>query len=351
MRYQGRQQPATRIEWLVIIRNTAVTHESVTDRPALRAGRLAAGGAPAQAAGMWTDPPRVLPARLFSALPAALRQARRTAWSDANRAGAAIDSFLEGPCFDPAGDLHVTDIPNGRIFRVGADWELVAEYDGWPNGMAAGPREGAHAGALLISDYRHGVLSLDPATGSIAPVMETVLSEGFKGLNDLVLDASGAILMTDQGQTGLQDPSGRVWRLGPDGRIDRLIGNGPSPNGIALNHAGTHCYVAMTRSCEVWRFALRADAVVGKANCFFRVPAGTSGPDGMAVDAHDRLFVANPGHGQVWSVDAHGMPLFRIDCTGFGRMPTNCCFAPDGRTLLITESQSGSVLAADIPAP
>jgi gluconolactonase len=32
-------------------------------------------------------------------------------------------------------------------------------------------------------------------------------------------------------------------------------------------------------------------------------------------------------------------------------MPTNCAFAPDGTTLVITESQSGSLLAAEIPAP
>ena len=299
---------------------------------------------------MWFQPPREIPVRLFSALPAAHRRPRRTPWSDANRGGAAIDSFLEGPCFDATGGFLVTDIPNGRIFRVGPTaWDLVAEYDGWPNGMAAGPLRGAHAGEMLITDYKHGLLSLDAASGAMAPVLETVLSEGFRGLNDLVLDAAGAVLMTDQGQTGLQDPSGRVLRLWPDGRIDRLISNGPSPNGIALNKAGSHCYVAMTRSCEVWRFALRTDAVVGKAQCFFRVPAGTSGPDGMAVDAQDRLFVANPGHGQVWGVDAQGMLLFRLDYTPFGRMPTNCCFAPDGRTLLITESQSGQVLAAEIP--
>ncbi|WP_149537711.1 SMP-30/gluconolactonase/LRE family protein [Siccirubricoccus phaeus] len=293
---------------------------------------------------MWPPPPRELPVRRFSALPAGLRQPRRTPWSDANRAGAPIDSFLEGPCFDAAGNFFVSDIPNGRVFRVaGEAWEKVAEYDGWPNGLAA--REGE----LLITDYRHGLLSLDPATGAIAPLLENLLSEGFRGLNDLVLDAAGNILFTDQGQTGLQDPSGRVYRLGVGGRIDRLLANGPSPNGVALNAAGTHCYVAMTRSCEVWRFALRPDAVVGKANCFFRVPAGTSGPDGMAVDAADRLFVANPGHGQVWGVDPHGVALFRLDCTAFGRAPTNCCFAPDGRTLLITESQSGTVLAAEIP--
>jgi gluconolactonase len=40
-----------------------------------------------------------------------------------------------------------------------------------------------------------------------------------------------------------------------------------------------------------------------------------------------------------------------VDCTAFGRMPTNCTFAPDGRTLVISESESGCLLAAEIPAP
>jgi len=37
-------------------------------------------------------------------------------------------------------------------------------------------------------------------------VIQTVLSESFKGLNDLTLHADESILFTDQGQTGLQDP-------------------------------------------------------------------------------------------------------------------------------------------------
>jgi gluconolactonase len=296
---------------------------------------------------MWPPPPRDIIPRLLSRLPDALRRPRPSAWAAANRDGAPVDSFLEGPCFDAAGNFFCTDIPHGRVFHVqGPDWAPVAEYEGWPNGLAA-----LASGELLVADYRHGLLSLDPRTGGMTPVLENLVSEGLKGLNDLIVLADGSVLMTDQGQTGLQDPSGRVLRLHPDGRIDRLIGNGPSPNGIAMNRAGTHVYVAMTRACEVWRFALRADALVAKANLFCRIPAGTSGPDGMAVDAHDRLFVANPGHGQVWGVDAHGVVVLRIDCTGFGRMPTNCAFAPDGTTLVITESQSGNLLAAEIPPP
>ena len=300
---------------------------------------------------MWFPPPRGVPVRAFARLPLSLRRPQRSAWADGTRGGAVLDSFLEGPCFDAAGRFLVTDIPHGRVFIVGQDnrWDVLAEYDGWPNGMALGFRR--DDGALLITDYRHGLLSLDPATGAMAPLLETVGTEGFKGLNDLVVAADGAVFFTDQGQTGLQDPTGRVWRMQPDGRLDKLIVNGPSPNGIALNRGGTHCYVAMTRSCEVWRFALRPDAVVNKANVFARVPAGASGPDGMAVDAHDRLFVANPGHGMIWGFDAHGVPVLALDCTAFGRNTTNCCFAPDGTTLLITESGSGQVLAADIPPP
>ena len=67
----------------------------------------------------------------------------------------------------------------------------------------------------------------------------------------------------------------------------------------------------------------------------------------MAVDAQDRLCVANPGHGQVWVVDPHGLCTHRVDCTPFGRMPTNCALAPDGRTLVITESDSGCLLACE----
>ncbi|WBV42475.1 SMP-30/gluconolactonase/LRE family protein [Pseudoroseomonas cervicalis] len=294
---------------------------------------------------MWFPAPRPLTPKLLSRLPDTHRQPRRSAWADAHRGGALLHSFLEGPCFDDAGNLMVVDIPFGRVFRVGQRvWEAVAEYDGWPNGLALGT-----AGSLLLADHRHGLLSLDPASGSLAPLLENLHTEGFKGLNDVTTGPGGQVLFTDQGQTGLQDPTGRLHRLWPDGRVETLLRNGPSPNGVALNRAGTHAYVAMTRSCDVWRFALRDDGFVGKAQCFLRLPGGTMGPDGMAVDVRDRLFVANPGHGMVWGADAHGQPLFAIDCREFGRLPTNCCFAPDGSTLLITESESGSVLAVEIP--
>jgi len=295
---------------------------------------------------MWFALPKEIPTRVLTRMPATLRRAQRSEWADANRAGVPVDCFLEGPCFDAQGRLYVVDIPYGRIFRVEGDrWTQIAEYPGWPNGLKVQPD-----GILLAADYRHGLVRIDPANGATIALLQTISSESFKGLNDLVLHQDESVLFTDQGQTGLQDPSGRVWRLHKDGRLDRLLSTGPSPNGLVLNTAQTHLYVAMTRSCEVWRFALRNDAVVAKAQCFARVPAGTVGPDGLAMDKDDRLFIANPGHGCVWVVDPYGVPLYRIQSCA-GRMTTNCAITPDGFSLVITESETGSILIAEVPSP
>src|SRR5215204_7148579 len=73
---------------------------------------------------------------VLTRLPDSFRKKRRAPWTDANKPGHEIDSFLEGPSFDRAGNLYVTDIPFGRVFRISPqlEWTLVAEYDGWPNG-------------------------------------------------------------------------------------------------------------------------------------------------------------------------------------------------------------------------
>ena len=106
----------------------------------------------------------------FTRLPERFRKPRRTAWGDANAAGQELDSFLEGPSFDRAGNLYVTDIPFGRIFRIdpAGDWTLVSEYDGWPNGLKI-----HKDGRIFITDYKRGVLLLDPATGTVTPLLET----------------------------------------------------------------------------------------------------------------------------------------------------------------------------------
>ncbi len=293
-------------------------------------------------------PPRQVETHVFTRLPDRFRRPRRTAWADANRGGREIDSFLEGPSFDRAGRLYVTDIPYGRVFRVDPDgtWDQVAEYDGWPNGLKI-----HQDGRIFITDYKRGLMLLDPASGAVTPFLETVGSESFKGVNDLVFAPSGALYFTDQGQTGMHDPTGRVYRLTPEGRLTCLLDTIPSPNGIVVDEDESFLLVAVTRANQIWRVPLHASGLITKVSIFAHLHGGPSGPDGLALDATGCLLIAHAGFGTIWRLSPRAEPLDRfISCAGYST--TNLAFGgPDNTRLFITESESGSILQAETLAP
>ena len=132
------------------------------------------------------------------------------------------------------------------------------------------------------------------------PVLETALSEGFKGVNDLVFSSCGDVYFTDQGQTGLQDPSGRVYRYSAAGDLARLIDTVPSPNGIALSADGKVLFVAATRANQIWRLPLHPSGATTKVGIFAHLHGGPSGPDGLALDEEGCLLIVHASFGSVW---------------------------------------------------
>lgn len=291
-------------------------------------------------------PPCIIGTSVFAEMPADLRRPVVSEWSRANKRGAAVDCFIEGPCFDPAGNLFITDIPHGRVLRIAPDggWTTVADYDGEPNGLALHPD-----GRLFITDYKNGILALDPGTGGIETVLARSNSERFKGVNDLIFARNGDLFFTDQGQTGLHDPTGRVYRLRTNGQLDLLINNGPSPNGLVLSPEEDVLYVAMTRDNAIWRVPLLQQGGTAKVHRFASYH-GATGPDGMAMDAEGNLLVAHAGLGHVLIHGAQGQIVAAMKSIR-GSFTTNLAFRPDGAGVVITDSTSGTVLQAswDIP--
>jgi gluconolactonase len=289
--------------------------------------------------------PELIKAETFMSMPGKFRAKGRTAWSDPNRQGGEVDSFLEGPSFDRAGNLYFVDIPFGRVFRITprGEWELVTQYDGWPNGLKF-----HKDGRIFIADYRRGLMVLAPGSGKVDVLLETAYSEGFKGLNDLHFASNGDLYFTDQGQTGITDPSGRVFRLRAGGALDRLATNVPSPNGITLNTKNTQVYVAVTRSQQIWRLPLMADGQPSKTGVAIQLSGGHAGPDGIEMDAEDGLIVCHLGVG-VWRFDANCLPTHLVYAEGH-RLMTNVAFGgADGKTLYITDSMNGEILTAKMP--
>lgn len=288
--------------------------------------------------------PQIHELELFSSMPESFRRRERSVWADANRAGAVADSFLEGPVFDDDGNLYVSDIPWGRIFRIDpkGHWTLITEYDGEPNGMKF-----LDAGTLLITDYKNGLMQLDISSGRVSPFLERRNSERFKGVNDLVFDSEGNLYFTDQGQSGMHDPTGRLYRLRPGGQLDMLLSNVPSPNGVALSPDGKVLYLAVTRGNCVWRVPLLPDGSVAKVGQFF-TSYGPSGPDGLAVDAGGRLLIANPGLGYVWVLNHRAEPELVLRGPT-GTSTTNLAFGgPQRKDLFVTDSTNGNILRASL---
>jgi gluconolactonase len=292
---------------------------------------------------MFAAPPEGT-AQCFARLPDEFRApVGDSPWLRRQRGGAQTHSFLEGPSFDLDGNLYVVDIAKGRIFRVSpaGEFQLVAEYDGEPNGLKI-----HRDGRIFVADHANGLMLVDPDSGRVEPLLTRPKLERFRGLNDLVFASNGDLYFTDQGQSGLHDPTGRVWRMRCDGQLEKLLDNVPSPNGIAFSPDEKTLYVAVTRQNAIWRVPL-IDGEVGRVGLFIQLSGSLGGPDGIAVDQDGGLAVCQIGMGSVWCFNRLGEPTLRIRCPQ-GLMPSNLAFG--GRnfgSLFITEVESGSVLQVD----
>ncbi|MEO3471787.1 SMP-30/gluconolactonase/LRE family protein [Roseomonas sp. CAU 1739] len=289
--------------------------------------------------------PRDLSATLFARLPPDLHHTGEpTDWVRVTRPGQRLHSFLEGPCFDGAGHLWLVDVPYGRIFRVDPDggWTLAHAYAGEPHGLA---RLGD--GAFAVTDYRRGVLRLG-SDGTMTPLVTGVNTEAFRGLGDITRGPDGSLWFTDPGRSSLTDPTGRLFRLRPGATsAEPVLINIPYPNGVALSPDGKLVHIAVTRANAVWRLLADApDPLLPMTGVFLNLSGGL-GPDGLAIDRHGRLAVAQAQAGRALVFDRLGDPLARIVLPE-GRWTTSVAFAPDADVLFIVEAETASIYRADL---
>ena len=230
------------------------------------------------------DAPTVLETEVFTTLPDHL----------VKRVDGVRRNFLEGPSFDREGNLLCVDVQAGRVYRISpqGEWEVLAEYDGIPNGLKV-----HRDGSAYIADRKRGIMVVDPARATLDCLLPgPKAGESFLGPNDLIFAANGDLYFTDQGRTGLQSPTGRVWRYTAAGKLDCLIDNAPSPNGLVFNVRETALFVAVTRANAVWRIEL--DDPARRTGLFVQLFA--AGPDGLALDQSGHVVVAHPTVGAVW---------------------------------------------------
>ncbi len=284
--------------------------------------------------------------------------------------------FPEGPVVLPNGDLLVTEIKAGRLTRITAAGEksVFAVTGGGPNGAAIGPdgwiyvtqnggftwserplpdgRMGVYPG-LQPPDYRGGAVQRVSPDGSVVETLYTHCGDiPLRGPNDLVFDAEGNFYFTDHGKTRERDRDRTgVFYASPDGKFIReIIFPMEAPNGIGLSPDGKVLYVAETPTARVWACELAGPGEVRRRYVLATVPGAPplnfAYLDSLCVDAEGNVIVATIVRGGVTSISPDGS---RIEHTPTDDpLTTNCCFGgPDLRTLYVTLSATGRVVAFD----
>lgn len=298
-----------------------------------------------------TSLPRVEPLQVHAQVPDSLAvTGRRPGWVRHQRGVGAPTAFLEGPVLDDDGGLYLVDVAWGRILYLDrhGSFRVVVEYDGEPNGLAL-----AEADRLLVADYQRGLVQITGLQGDPEVTVLVQEAEGrpFHGLNDLVVADDGTVYATDQGDSGLHDPYGRLVRIresnadrGSSWVAETVLDGIPSPNGLVLDAANETVLVAVTRDNAVWRVPMTG-AGTYRVGRYLQLSGGI-GPDGLAAGPADTLLVAHVGLGVVWVFDVAGLPVLALTSPQ-GRAVTNLCVDGRGR-VFVTESQTSTVLTADL---
>jgi len=189
-----------------------------------------------------------------------------------------------------------TGTEDGVIHRVRAGGlvEQVADTGGRPLGIEFLPD-----GRLLVCDARRGVLTVDPATGTLDVVLDAVDGRPMRFCNNAAVAADGTVYLSD---SSLVHPieewkaeivevtrTGRLLRCAPDGAVEVLVEGLAFANGVALAADESFVVVAETAARTLVRYWL-AGPLAGTHDLFV---AGLPGyPDNISRGSDGLVWVA-----------------------------------------------------------
>lgn len=254
-------------------------------------------------------------------------------------------------------------LPDGSLRRVG---KLEA---GSANGINM-DREGR----IVIANFEGGpVQRLTPSTGVVETLVTEVAGARLTSSNYPIYDRNGNLWCAnssfavpwEMALDGRKD--GMLFRVRPDGRVEKMAEGIQFANGLALDADESHIYVCETTGCDVLRYALHSDGSIGKAEQYgpklgepfdpMNPPSDMRGvglTDGCGFDIEGNLWVTLVMANKVVAITPSGSVVTMIDDPNREIMlqPTNVTWGgPDLCDLYIGSITNEYVVQARSPVP
>ncbi|MGC2447954.1 MAG: SMP-30/gluconolactonase/LRE family protein [Candidatus Sulfotelmatobacter sp.] len=247
--------------------------------------------------------------------------------------------FTEGPMWDAAGFLYVSDETLNKIFRVSSDGkkeEVISLGD--PDGNTF---DRQHRLVDCASVLR-AIIAITP-DGKYSILADHYEGKKFNSPNDVIVGPDGALYFTDPtldlvAGEKQEIPFQGVYRLDDKGSVQLLTKDLTQPNGLAFSPDGRHFYVDDSEQRNIRVYDVAANGSLTNGRIFGEEPGGKHEgvPDGIKVDKDGNLFVTGPKG--IWVWDAQGN---RLGTIAMPEQPANLTWGDkDYRTLYITATTS-----------
>jgi gluconolactonase len=263
--------------------------------------------------------------------------------------------FPEGPVFDGSGAVLFSNCGADYITRVTLDGEVERRWRAASsdpevftfrrtNGLAV------HCdGSLFACDFQRNAIVRMLPDGSSECFADRCDGVPFKGPNDLACDPCCNLYFTDPAGSSRERPIGAVYRVECGTRQVRRVADGLAfPNGLAFTADARWLYVCESAENRVLRFSVTATGALANPEVFADLSTiGPGEPDGMALDALGRLWIAHFGAHAVRVVAPDGSYVGSVEMPApeNDMGPTNVAFAGPGlRFLYITDPGCSALL-------
>jgi len=248
-----------------------------------------------------------------------------------------ISELGEGPRWDPEDRALVwVDVPSTLMHRL--------DLNGAVTTVQLSTRVSAIG--LCVSGHRYvaatefGFGFVDPMTGSVEPIV-TVEEEALARMNDGGVDYAGRFFAGSV-SVNSEQANGSLYCLRPDGSVHRVFGDVRLSNGIGWSADSRNMYYVDTlrRSLDRFDYDIVTGAVHGRRTIVdFQDDDGL--PDGLCLDAEDRIWVAMWGGRAVrcYAPTGEVVRIVRVPCDNV----TACIFGGrENDTLYVTSATTGT---------